>query len=262
MASPWKNTPPVARVILILAALLGLVYGVYTLTLYRAAPDLIRAKARIKTQRAEILSLTSRLEDSTLQQKVAEREADVIRRAIQLLRKEESERQGELNRLQGELEFYQRLAGTSGTQSGLAVYHLELNPTGSKRVFHYVLTLTQNLRRSAIITGSIRMDIEGTEDDRPVTQHWSQLTEGQAPTPEFRFKYFQQLEGYIELPENFVPARLLVTLNAKGQGTPLSRGFDWNTLMIPYDGAPADNATQGEVEKELDQSAAGDKETH
>jgi hypothetical protein len=108
------------------------------------------------------------LETSKLQQKVAEHEAAVIRRANQLLREEESGRQAALNRLQGELEFYQRLAGTSGTQTGLAVYHLELSPTGSDRVFAFVLTLTQNLRRSAIISGSVSLEVEGTQEDRPL----------------------------------------------------------------------------------------------
>lgn len=261
MAWSWNNVPRSARIGVITIALLGLVYGVYTLTLHRAAPDLVRAKARIKTQRAEILSLTSRLEDSTLQQKVAEREADVIRRANQLLRTEESERQAEINRLQGELEFYQRLAGTSGTQSGLAVYHLELSSTGSERVFRYMLTLTQNLRRSAIISGSIRMEIEGTRDDQPVTLPWSQLKGNNGASPEFRFKYFQQLEGYIEIPEDFKPARLQVTLDTKGQGIPISRGFDWSDLMSPAGPAPVEDAAPGEPERELEPSGSGNEES-
>jgi len=233
MALPWKKLPKSLRISAIAVLLLCVLSAVYTITLHRAAPDLVKAKVRIKTQRAEIRSLTSRLEDSKLQQKVAEHEADVIRRANQLLREEESGRQTELNRLQGELEFYQRLAGASGTQLGLAVYHLELSPTGSERVFRYVLTLTQNLRRSAIISGSVSMEVEGTQDDRPLTLSWSRLGDGSQPAPEFRFKYFQQLEGYIALPEHFAPSRLLVTLHTKGQGKPPSRGFDWNTLTAP-----------------------------
>jgi hypothetical protein len=193
---------------------------------------------------------------------VAEREADVIRRANQLLRTEESERQAEINRLQGELEFYQRLAGTSGTQTGLAVYHLELSPTGSERVFRYVLTLTQNLRRSAIISGSIHMEIEGTQDNRPVTLSWSRLKGKQSASPEFRFKYFQQLEGYIEVPEHFVPARLQVTLDTKGQGSPISRGFDWNTLMAPHDESPVEDPPHGEPERELEPIGSGEEESH
>jgi len=245
-----------ARNLLITAALLaviGLIYATHVMTLSMAAPELSAAKARIKTQRAEIRALTSRLEMSKNRRQVAEQEANVMRQANQLLREGESSRQAELNRLQTELDFYQRLAGTSGTQSGLAIYRLELSPTASKRVFRFVLTLTQNLRRSAVIAGNVRLDIEGTMEDRPLSLPWSQVTDGSQPEPEFRFKYFQQLDGYLALPESFQPSRLQISLEVQGQNKPVRRSFDWQELIAAGgtepDAAGPDGAT--ELEKEL-----------
>ena len=255
----------IVRAVSVTLAILFLAYAVREVTLYRAVPSLERAKARVRTHRAEIQSLTARLEASKAQQKIAEQEAGVIRRANQLLREQESNRQAEVNRLQSELDFYKRLAGTSGTQSGLAVYHLELSPTASDRVFQFVLTLTQNLRRSAIVSGNVRIDLEGTMLDRPVTLPWSQVTDGSQPEPEFRFKYFQQLQGYLALPENFEPTRLLITLEAKGQSRHVSRGFQWSELTDPTimsgEASAADRLTTP-LEKELEQGVpanTGDK---
>jgi hypothetical protein len=219
-------------------------------------PELSAAKTRIKTQQAEIQSLTSRLAASKVRQQVAEQEARVMRQANQMLRADESTRHAELNRLQTELDFFQRLAGTSGTQSGLAIYHLELSPTGSGRVFRFVLTLTQNLRRSAIISGNVRFDLEGILQDRPLTLPWSQITDGSQPEPAFRFKYFQQLDGYLALPERFEPSHLLVSLEVKGQSKPVRRSFDWKELTAPA-GPAAETSTSsqaGELEKELPES--------
>jgi hypothetical protein len=219
------------RIIGAVFAVLGIAYAVYSATLNTALPQLAKAKVRIKWQKSEIKSLTSHLEESKARLHVAEQEAAVMRRANQLIRQDESSRQAELNRLQGELDFYQRLASISGTQAGLAVYQLELNPTGSSRVFQFLLTLTQNLQRSGITSGIARIDVEGTLGDRPVTLPWARLTEGNKPAPEFRFKYFQQLDGYILLPEGFTPSQVRITLVAKGQsGKPVSRSFDWNAL--------------------------------
>jgi len=106
----------------------------------------------------------------------------------------------------------------------------EPNPGSISRVFQFILTLTQNIRRAAIITGRARMDVEGTLEDRPVTLYWSQVSDGETPEPSFRFKYFQQLEGYLTLPEGFSPTRLLITLEAKGLRTPVTRNYDWNEL--------------------------------
>ena len=123
------------------------------------------------------------------------------------------------------------LAGTGGELTGLAVYEAELGATDSPRVFQFILTLTQNIRRASIISGKLRLDVEGTLDHRPVTLDWSQLTDGAPAEPSFRFKYFQQLEGYLTLPEHFSPTRLLVTLDVKDQRKPVSRAFDWQNLL-------------------------------
>ena len=95
------------------------------------------------------------------------------------------------------------------------------------------MTLTQNLQRSAITAGSVRFDMEGTLGDRPATLPWAQFSQEGAPEPTFRFKYFQQLDGYIVIPADFNPTRLVVSLDVKGQVKPLVRGFDWQRLLQP-----------------------------
>jgi hypothetical protein len=162
---------------------------------------------------------------------VLERESDVLRQANSLLREQESSRQALINQQQSELDFFRRLAGTGGTQSGLDVYHVELLPTGSARVFQFVLTLTQNIRRASIVSGRVRIDVEGTLDDRPVTLYWSRVSDGETPEPSFSFKYFQQLEGYLTLPEGFDPIRLELSLEAEGPRAPVQRSYDWNELL-------------------------------
>jgi len=179
---------------------------------------------------SELDMLKQRLDRSQAREAVLAREADVLRRANRLLREQESERQAEMNTLQSELDFYRRLAGTGGAQAGLEVYRAELLKTASERVFKFVLTLTQNIRRASIISGRVRIDVEGTLDDRPVTLYWSQLG-GDEPEPAFRFKYFQQLEGYLSLPEGFMPLQWLVTLEAKGSRNPVQRSYDWDDLL-------------------------------
>jgi hypothetical protein len=183
---------------------------------------------------SELDTLKQRLDRSQAREAVLAREADVLRQANRLLREEESQRQAELNTLQSELDFYRRLAGTGGAQSGLDVYRAELLSTASDRVFQFVLTLTQNIRRAAIISGRVRIDVEGTLDDRPVTLYWSQLGSDE-PEPTFRFKYFQQLEGYLALPQGFIPIRWLVTLEAKGARNPVQRSYNWEVLLAEPD---------------------------
>jgi hypothetical protein len=187
-------------------------------------------KSNVAFLSSEVEALKERLDRAQAREAVLAREADVLRQANRLLREQESERQAEQSTLQSELDFYRRLAGTGGAQTGLDVYRAELLATGSEHVFQFALTLTQNIRRASIITGRVRIDVEGTLEDRPVTLYWSQLG-GDEPEPGFRFKYFQQLEGYLSLPESFQPIQLVVTLEAKGSRNPVQRSFDWAELL-------------------------------
>jgi hypothetical protein len=207
-----------------------LLFVVWQLASPRVVPSSRVLQDEVRFLSTELESISNRMERLQARQAVLEQETEVMRRANRLLREHESKRQAELGRLQSELDFYSRLSGTSGTQAGLDVYRAEIISTESDRVFQFVLTLTQNIRRAAIISGRARLDLEGTLDDRPVTLHWSQLSDGETPEPAFRFKYFQQLEGYLTLPEGFSPTRLLVTLEAKGQRKPIIRHYGWDEL--------------------------------
>jgi hypothetical protein len=207
-----------------------LLFIVWQLASTKLVPETKDLQNEVRFLSGELETMKGRMERTQARQVVSEQEAGVIRQANRLLRERESDRQAELSHLQSELDFYRRLAGTGGTQPGLDVYRAEVIPTESGKVFQFILTLTQNIRRASIITGRARMDIEGTMDDRPVTLYWSQVSDGETPEPSFRFKYFQQLEGYLTLPDGFSPTRLLVTLEAKGQRKPVIRKYSWHEL--------------------------------
>ncbi len=208
-----------------------LLFAVWHFASAPVAPDAEELREQVEFLSRELDSISKRLERMQARETVLNREADVVRQANKLLKEQESGRQAELKRLQSELDFYHRLAGTGGAQSGLDVYRAEIIPTDSTRVFQFILTLTQNIRRASIISGRVHLDAEGTMDDRPVTLYWSRLSDGETPEPSFRFKYFQQIEGYLTFPDGFNPTRLVVTLEAKKQKKPVQRKYAWAELL-------------------------------
>lgn len=220
------------EIVLTILLLSALLFVVYQLATSKTPPGYADLEEQNQFLRQELDLLAERNANSQARLAVLERETEVVRKANRLLREEEAGRQAETNRLRAELDFYSRLAGTGGEQAGLAVYQVELTRTESPQVFRFILTLTQNIRRASIISGKASLDVEGTLENRPVTVFWSQLTEGTAIDNAFRFKYFQQLEGYLTLPESFSPNRLVVTLDVKGQRKPLTTGFDWQELLV------------------------------
>lgn len=217
--------------LLTIAVAATLLFVVWQLAANRMTPEAEELQRNLDLAAVEINAMKGRLERLQARQAVVEKEADVLRRANRILQEDESARQAKLGRLQAELEFYRRLAGSGSAQSGLDVYRAELIPTESSQVFRFMLTLIQNIQRASIVTGKVRIDIEGTLDNRPVTLHWAQISDGETPEPGFRFKYFQQLQGYVTLPDRFHPTRLLLTLESKNQRKPVIRSFDWASLL-------------------------------
>ena len=108
-----------------------LLFIVWQLASTKIVPQTKDLENDVRFLSGELETLKGRLERVQARLVVSEQEADVIRQANRLLREHEIERQDELTRLQSELDFYRRLAGTGGSQTGLDVYRAEVIPTES-----------------------------------------------------------------------------------------------------------------------------------
>lgn len=205
--------------------------GVFYFGKYYVAEELIRANQRIETLQQELQAQRNLLDEERSRSTVAEREADVVRRANALLRESERKRQDEIAGLQADLEFYRRLGGASGSQGPLTVHYLELQPTQSPRVFRVIISLTQNLRWAASTSGNVQMSVDGISKGVAAHLTYKQiLAESDKPLI-FQFKYFQQLEQLITLPEEFEPSRLTIRLKSNSLKTPVEQSWEWDSLI-------------------------------
>jgi hypothetical protein len=208
-----------------------IVLAVFYFSKYFVADELIHANSEVNALHKELQSVRKQLDEEYARSIVAEREADVVRRANALLRTSERKRQDEIAGLQAELEFYRRLGGANGSQAPLAVHYLELQATLSPRVFRIIFTLTQNLRWATVISGQVQLGVDGIHDG--VAQHLTEdqlLAESSEPLG-FQFKYFQQIERLITLPEDFEANRLTIRLRSTSLRTPVEQSMEWNSLF-------------------------------
>lgn len=198
---------------------------------YFVADELIYANYHVDALQKDLQTALEQLEEERIQKTVAQREADVVRQANALLRDSERQRQDEIASLKADLAFYRRLGGASGSQAPLAVHHVELLPTRSPRVFRLVLTLTQNLRWASVISGRVQLGVDGIRNG--VAEHLDnqQLFAETAEPMNFQFKYFQQLERLVTLPEGFEPNRLTIRLKTGSSRTPVEHSSEWQALF-------------------------------
>jgi len=209
----------------------SIILGVFYFGKYFVAHELILAKKQLAVLKQDLQTTQGLLAQERSRSSVAEAEVDIVRRANNLLRSSERERQDEIAGLQADLDFYRRLGGANGSQAPLSVHYIEILPTQSPRVYRIILSLTQNLRWAKNISGQVQLGMEGIRDG--VAEHLSneQLLAESAGPLSFQFKHFQQLESLITLPEGYTPSRLTVLLKSNSLRTPVEQSMEWQNLI-------------------------------
>jgi hypothetical protein len=217
-------------------AWLGSLWAAFEVSRHYAVPDHAAVIAE-RDQLAEQLATASVALEQERQRVAVLGRSDQVSRAANLeLQQTLGERDEEIAALRGDLAFFERLVGGSAKRNGIAVHDLSLVPNGGGNL-HYAVTLTQTLKRSGTTNGAITLQIEGIHRGKLSTLDWPALRQGNGSEPQtFAFRYFQQLEGSIMLPEDFTPHRVRVKVETEGNNR-VERLFPWQDLLPPQQGA-------------------------
>jgi hypothetical protein len=229
------NTPNLPKWQLIAVPAVLIMLCIFYFAKYFVADELIYTTYEVKALREDLQESFKLIEAEKARATVAEREVDIVRRANAILRNSERQRQDEIASLQADLAFYRRLGGANGSQAPLAVHYLELQTTRSPRVYRIIFTLTQNLRWAAVISGQIHLGVDGIQNG--VAQHLTekQLLAESAEPMRFQFKYFQQLERLITLPEDFEASQLTIQLRSGSLRSAVAQSMQWNSLFNQHE---------------------------
>jgi hypothetical protein len=129
---------------------------------------------------------------------------------------------------QEDLEFYRGIVADQKT--GVRVQDFALWPGDGPMSYGMRLVLAQAIRAGSRISGSVELEIEGIQDSEPRTLSLRDLLADGGPKSrlDFSFRYFQNLEAVLVLPDGFAPARVNVRLRPKGKSSEsVEKSFDW-----------------------------------
>jgi len=122
-------------------------------------------------------------------------------------------------RLREELNFYRNIISPPNKKSGLHIQSLKVAAAGDDDTtatskYHYKMVLIQALKHDRKISGKARFEINGVQGGKNTTIRFPQAADKPI---RFNFKYFQDLEGQIELPQNFEPRTIKVNVTSRGR---------------------------------------------
>ena len=151
------------------------------------------------------------------------RSDDISHTANQQLQQDIESRDERIAALEADVSFYERLVGGTAQRQGLSVHSLQVGDLG-EGIYRFQVTLTQNLKKTQLSRGELRLSVEGTQEAKLSVLDWDALLDtAEAPAAKFEFKYFQQVEGSFTLPAGFVPLRVMVYI--RGEAGTLERSI-------------------------------------
>jgi len=114
------------------------------------------------------------------------------------------------------ISFYRGIVSPADGAAGLRVQDLKLTRGETERTYNVRLVLVQSLQHDRKVSGDVTLSIAGDEGGFATTYGYTQLLpdETSASWP-FSFRYFQDFDREIVLPEGFTPETITIEVRSK-----------------------------------------------
>jgi outer membrane murein-binding lipoprotein Lpp len=217
-----RNHAPGRRAVLILGAVLLLVTALLLAFEWgRSRAGFDGAAAR--SQRAELNDRIAALEEElrAARLKVAMYDTDTAgqNRERNELSRTIGELQAEVASLKSDVAFYRGVVEERTSGDVIKVQQFQVKAGGNEREFVLRLVLGRPLRPEDLVTGKVRITIEGTgADGAAASFDLAQVSDVPNGELSFKLSYLETLEQGVTLPEGFTPTRSSVQLVPSRKG--------------------------------------------
>ncbi len=130
--------------------------------------------------------------------------------------------------LEEDIAFYKNIMAPSGDDKGLQIQKMELHAARGDRRFQYKLVLTQVANNSKYIQGVVAVNLIGSLNNKKEILPLRDVAGAEDLGVKFKFRYFQDIAGELELPEGYNPEQIQIVAQSSGKNaTKIERTFDW-----------------------------------
>jgi uncharacterized membrane-anchored protein YhcB (DUF1043 family) len=130
----------------------------------------------------------------------------------------------EIVKLREELNFYRNIISPADKKGGLRIQNLYIESAGSANQYRYKLVLIQALKHENTIQGRANFEISGMQVGEDVVLRVPKSSEHPILVS---LKYFQDIEGKLNLPPNFQPKRVKVYITSPGGESIAEAVYNW-----------------------------------
>ncbi len=134
-----------------------------------------------------------------------------------------------ISQLEEDVLFYKQIMSPENDERGLVVGQLDLVATDTPGTIRYKVELKQQGNNENVISGHANINIVGLRNYEEISIPLSELSATQ-PDEDIRlqFRYFQNIEGELSLPDDFEPTKVQIVAVAEGNNAKtVQKSFGW-----------------------------------
>ena len=154
----------------------------------------------------------------TLQEQITllETHREIDREAYRSVEASLTELQAKIQEQRDAIAFYRGIVSPADGNSGLRVQDLKLTRGKAERTYNIRLVLVQAMQHDRKVSGDVVLSIEGDLDGEERSYTYAELVpEDGRRDWAFSFRYFQDFDREVILPDGFTPARINVEVVSK-----------------------------------------------
>ena len=133
--------------------------------------------------------------------------------------------------LKKQLAFYGNLLASSDAPELQVVVKSFTLKREKERQYTYHLSLTQFARNARTRHGQVDINVMGMQNSQEKSLAMDEITEDSTTFLKYSFRYFQNFEGRLILPKQFIPKQVMVNILPNGQKQPKPISFAWQDLQ-------------------------------
>lgn len=217
----------VRTVIVLLVAISA--YLIFEYGRISAGYDVVDARNVEQTYIDHIQILDKEIVDLKQEIAILETNREVDRASYKEVEASLTQLQAKIQEQRDAIAFYRGIVSPSDGYSGLRVQNLKLTRGKAEREFNLRLVLVQAMKHDRKVTGDVNLSVVGRQDGVETTYALAQLLADEANSAwAFSFRYFQDFDRQLVLPDGFTPERITVEVRSKTRSiSSIEKSFDW-----------------------------------
>ncbi len=207
------------------SALGGFAYGYYQTLLTQESAQADRAELE-----QELASAKEENSDLNRQIAILDRSSVMDQRANEEVQETISGLRDRVAQLEQDIVYYRGVVSEEIEDTGLIISQLDIDVTGNPNIYRYKLVVRQrDADGDTYLLGHVNVNLVGRQGDELVILPLRDISAEQDDLDiRLRFRYFQNIEGELALPEGFIPERVqIAAVEIEPIEKTLDQDFSW-----------------------------------